>query len=157
MTVAMSFEIWFSRYDSLVAVYILLTYTKVVRICLWYFLVYASQNRRLIAALLVRLSVLFFLEIQEHLDQKLDRMGRKTVIRRAFMHFQVEVREKFIDRENTEHARKLYRHHCCKKTLFYLRRATHRASVIRRAIDRHCKVFDTMNACQKILSFLMIE
>ncbi|KAG0609891.1 hypothetical protein M758_7G021800 [Ceratodon purpureus] len=77
--------------------------------------------------------------LKEQLDQKLDRMGRKAVIRRAFINLQLGVKEQCIDRANTVQARKLYRRHCCKKISYYLRMATQRSSVIRRAHDRHSK------------------
>lgn len=92
--------------------------------------------------------------LKEQLDQKLDKMGRKAVVRRAFINFQLGVSEQCIDRTHTVHAKKLYRHHCCKKIFYYLRMATQRASVIRRALDRHCK--NTFNACWRIWKLSMI-
>lgn len=94
------------------------------------------------------------IEIQEQLDQKLDRMGRKSVTRRAFINFQKGVREQCIDRANVVRAERQYRQHGCKKIFKYLRMAAYRACIMRRAYNRQCQVFDFMITLQNRTIFL---
>ncbi|XP_024384287.1 uncharacterized protein [Physcomitrium patens] len=75
--------------------------------------------------------------IKEQFDQKLDRMGRKSVVRRAFIHFQMGVRDQCVDTANAEKAIRLYRLHCCKRLFLKLRLGAYRASAIRKAADKH--------------------
>lgn len=64
--------------------------------------------------------------------------------RRAFINLQKGVREQCIDRANVVRADKHYRMHGCKVILHYLRIASYRACVMRRAYDQRCQVLNIM-------------
>lgn len=74
--------------------------------------------------------------------------------RRAFINFQKGVREQCIDRANVVYAVKQYRQNCCKKIFQYLRMASYRACIMRRAYNRQCQVFDFMITLQNQTIFL---
>lgn len=99
------------------------------------------RNQR-VMVLVRELVNLTSIEIQEQMEQKLDRMGRKSMTRRAFMHFQNGVREQCIDRANIVHAERQYKQLCSKKIFQYLRMASYRACLLRRVYNRRCQVFD---------------
>ncbi|KAG0604409.1 hypothetical protein M758_10G169900 [Ceratodon purpureus] len=77
--------------------------------------------------------------LKEQLEQKLDRMGRRAVTRRAFINFEKGVREQCINRANAVHAVRHFRQHGCRKIFYYLRMASYRSCLIRRAFEKLSK------------------
>ncbi|XP_073396167.1 uncharacterized protein [Physcomitrium patens] len=76
---------------------------------------------------------------KEQWDQKLDRMGRRAMTRRAFSNYQNGVREQCIDRANMVRAISKHKHTGCKKVFYLLRMATCRSCILRQLNVAQCQ------------------